>query len=79
MPTGTNWLNIENYACKEYYYRFTIDGKEITYYPYMVSDINAFHKSKHGGDAYNGKIYTNRAQCLVFSDDGNSLRFSTPA
>lgn len=74
MPTVTDWLDIENYACKEYYYRFTIDGKEITYYPYMVSDIDAFHKSKHGGDAYNGKIYTNRAQCLVFSDDGKFVK-----
>lgn len=79
MPTvtgwnDTDWLDIKNYACKEYYYRFTIDGKEITYYPYMVSDIDAFHKSKHGGDAYNGKIYTNRAQCLVFSEDGTFVK-----
>ncbi len=74
MPTVTDWLDIENYACKGYYYRFTIDGKEITYYPYMVSDINAFYKSEHGGDAYNGKIYTNRAQCLVFSDDGEFVK-----
>lgn len=74
MPTVTDWLNIENYACKGYYYRFTIDGKTITYYPYMVSDINAFYKSEHGGDAYNGKIYTNRAQCLVFSDDGTFVK-----
>lgn len=74
MPTVTDWLDINKYACKEYYYRFTIDGKEITYYPYMVSDIDAFHKSKHGGDAYNGKIYTNRAQCLVFSDDGKFVK-----
>lgn len=74
MPTVTDWLDINKYACKEYYYRFTIDGKEITYYPYMVSDIDAFHKSKHGGDAYNGKIYTNRAQCLVFSEDGEFVK-----
>lgn len=79
MPTvtgwnDTDWLDIENYACKEYFYRFTIDGKTITYYPYMVSDINAFHKSEHGGDAYNGKIYTNRAQCLVFSEDGEFVK-----
>ncbi len=74
MPTVTDWLDINKYACKEYYYRFTIDGKEITYYPYMVSDINAFYKSAHGGDAYNGKIYTNRAQCLVFSDDGKFVK-----
>ena len=79
MPTvtgwnDTDWLDINKYACKGYYYRFTIDGKEITYYPYMVSDINAFHKSAHGGDAYNGKIYTNRAQCLVFSEDGTFVK-----
>lgn len=79
MPTvtgwnDTDWLDINKYACKEYYYRFTIDGKEIMYYPYMVSDINAFYKSEHGGDAYNGKIYTNRAQCLVFSDDGTFVK-----
>lgn len=74
MPTVTDWLDIENYACKGYYYRFNIGGKTITYYPYMVSDINAFYKSKHGGDAYNGKIYTNRAQCLVFSDDGTFVK-----
>lgn len=79
MPTvtgwnDTDWLDIENYACKGYYYRFTIGGKTITYYPYMVSDINAFYKSEHGGDAYNGKIYTNRAQCLVFSDDGKFVK-----
>ena len=74
MPTVTDWLDIENYACKGYYYRFNIGGKTITYYPYMVSDINAFHKSEHGGDAYNGKIYTNRAQCLVFSDDGTFVK-----
>lgn len=79
MPTvtgwnDTDWLDIENYACKGYYYRFNIGGKTITYYPYMVSDINAFHKSKHGGDAYNGKIYTNRAQCLVFSEDGEFVK-----
>lgn len=74
MPTVTDWLDIENYACKGYYYRFNIGGKTITYYPYMVSDINAFYKSKHGGDAYNGKIYTNRAQCLVFSDDGEFVK-----
>lgn len=79
MPTvtgwnDTDWLDIENYACKEYYYRFNIGGKTITYYPYMVSDINAFYKSEHGGDAYNGKIYTNRAQCLVFSDDGKFVK-----
>lgn len=74
MPTVTDWLDIENYACKGYYYRFDIGGKTITYYPYMVSDINAFHKSEHGGDAYNGKIYTNRAQCLVFSDDGTFVK-----
>ena len=79
MPTvtgwdDTDWLDINKYACKEYYYRFTIDGKEIKYYPYMVSDINAFYKSAHGGDAYNGKIYTNRAQCLVFSDDGKFVK-----
>ena len=74
MPTVTDWLDIKNYACKEYYYQFTIDGKKITYYPYMVSDIHAFYKSEHGGDAYNGKIYTNRAQCLVFSDDGTFVK-----
>ena len=74
MPTVTDWLDIENYACKGYYYRFNIGGKTITYYPYMVSDINAFHKSEHGGDAYNGKIYTNRAQCLVFSEDGKFVK-----
>ena len=79
MPTvtgwnDTDWLDIENYACKGYYYRFNIGGKTITYYPYMVSDINAFHKSEHGGDAYNGKIYTNRAQCLVFSEDGTFVK-----
>ncbi len=74
MPTVTDWLDIENYACKGYYYRFNIGGKTITYYPYMVSDINAFYKSAHGGDAYNGKIYTNRAQCLVFSDDGTFVK-----
>lgn len=74
MPTVTDWLDIENYACKGYYYRFTINGKTITYYPYMVSDINAFYKSEHGGDAYNGKIYTNRAQCLVFSEDGTFVK-----
>lgn len=79
MPTvtgwnDTDWLDINKYACKEYYYRFTINGKTITYYPYMVIDINAFYKSKHGGDAYNGKIYTNRAQCLVFSDDGKFVK-----
>lgn len=79
MPTvtgwnDTDWLDINKYACKEYYYQFTIDGKEITYYPYMVSDINAFYKSEHGGDAYNGKIYTNRAQCLVFSEDGEFVK-----
>lgn len=79
MPTvtgwnDTDWLDINKYACKEYYYRFTIDGKEIMYYPYMVSDINAFYKSEHGGDAYNGKIYTNRAQCLVFSEDGEFVK-----
>lgn len=74
MPTVTDWLDIENYACKGYYYRFNIGGKTITYYPYMVSDINAFYKSKHGGDAYNGKIYTNRAQCLVFSEDGEFVK-----
>ena len=79
MPTvtgwnDTDWLDIKNYACKEYYYKFTIGGKTITYYPYMVSDINAFHKSAHGGDAYNGKIYTNRAQCLVFSEDGTFVK-----
>ena len=74
MPTVTDWLDIENYACKGYYYRFNIGGKTITYYPYMVSDIDAFHKSKHGGDAYNGKIYTNRAQCLVFSEDGKFVK-----
>ena len=79
MPTvtgwnDTDWLDIENYACKGYYYRFNIGGKTITYYPYMVSDINAFYKSAHGGDAYNGKIYTNRAQCLVFSDDGKFVK-----
>lgn len=79
MPTvtgwnDTDWLDIENYACKEYYYQFNIGGKTITYYPYMVSDINAFYKSEHGGDAYNGKIYTNRAQCLVFSDDGKFVK-----
>ena len=79
MPTvtgwnDTDWLDIKNYACKEYYYRFTINGKTITYYPYMVSDIDAFYKSEHGGDAYNGKIYTNRAQCLVFSEDGTFVK-----
>lgn len=74
MPTVTDWLDIENYACKGYYYRFNIGGKTITYYPYMVSDINAFYKSEHGGDAYNGKIYTNRAQCLVFSEDGEFVK-----
>lgn len=74
MPTVTDWLDINKYACKEYYYQFNIGGKTITYYPYMVSDIDAFHKSKHGGDAYNGKIYTNRAQCLVFSDDGTFVK-----
>lgn len=74
MPTVTDWLDIENYACKGYYYRFNIGGKTITYYPYMVSDINAFYKSERGGDAYNGKIYTNRAQCLVFSDDGKFVK-----
>lgn len=74
MPTVTDWLDIENYACKGYYYRFNIGGKTITYYPYMVSDINAFYKSAHGGDAYNGKIYTNRAQCLVFSEDGTFVK-----
>ncbi len=79
MPTvtgwnDTDWLNIDNYACKEYYYEFTIDGKTITYYPYMVSDINAFHKSKHGGAAYGGNIYTNGAQCLVFSEDGTFVK-----
>ena len=79
MPTvtgwnDTDWLDINKYACKEYYYRFNIGGKTITYYPYMVSDINAFHKSEHGGDAYNGKIYTNRAQCLVFSEDGKFVK-----
>lgn len=79
MPTvtgwdDTDWLDIENYACKEYYYWFNIGGKTITYYPYMVSDINAFYKSEHGGDAYNGKIYTNRAQCLVFSEDGTFVK-----
>lgn len=74
MPTVTDWLDIENYACKWYYYRFNIGGKTITYYPYMVSDINAFYKSEHGGDAYNGKIYTNRAQCLVFSEDGEFVK-----
>lgn len=74
MPTVTDWLDINKYACKEYFYQFTIDGKTITYYPYMVSDINAFYKSKHGGDAYNGKIYTNRAQCLVFSEDGTFVK-----
>lgn len=74
MPTVTDWLDIENYACKGYYYRFNIGGKTITYYPYMVSDINAFYKSEHGGDAYNGNIYTNRAQCLVFSEDGTFVK-----
>lgn len=79
MPTvtgwnDTDWLDINKYACKEYFYRFTIDGKTITYYPYMVSDINAFYKSAHDGDAYNGKIYTNRAQCLVFSEDGEFVK-----
>lgn len=79
MPTvtgwdDTDWLDINNYACKGYYYRFNIGGKTITYYPYMVSDINAFHKSEHGGDAYNRKIYTNRAQCLVFSEDGTFVK-----
>lgn len=79
MPTvtgwnDTDWLDINKYACKGYYYQFTIGGKTITYYPYMVSDINAFYKSEHGGDAYNGKIYTNRAQCLVFSDDGTFVK-----
>lgn len=79
MPTvtgwnDTDWLDIKNYACKEYYYRFTIGSETITYYPYMVSDIDAFYKSKHNGDAYNGKIYTNRAQCLVFSDDGEFVK-----
>ncbi len=80
MPTvtgwdDTDWLDINKYACKGYYYRFTIGDKEITYYPYMVSDINAFYKSEqHDGDAYNGKIYTNRAQCLVFSEDGTFVK-----
>ncbi len=79
MPTvtgwnDTDWLDIENYACKGYYYRFTIGSETITYYPYMVSDINAFYKSEHGGDAYNRKIYTNRAQCLVFSEDGTFVK-----
>lgn len=79
MPTvtgwnDTDWLDINKYACKGYYYQFTINGKTITYYPYMVSDINAFYKSEHDGDAYNGKIYTNRAQCLVFSDDGTFVK-----
>ena len=80
MPTvtgwnDTDWLDINKYACKGYYYKFTINGETIMYYPYMVSDINAFHKSaQHGGDAYNGKIYTNRAQCLVFSEDGEFVK-----
>ena len=80
MPTvtgwnDTDWLDIENYACKGYYYQFNIGGKTITYYPYMVSDINAFYKSEHGGDAsYDRKIYTNRAQCLVFSEDGEFVK-----
>lgn len=74
MPTVTDWLDINKYACKGYYYQFTIGGKTITYYPYMVSDINAFYKSEHGGDAYNRKIYTNRAQCLVFSEDGTFVK-----
>lgn len=80
MPTvtgwnDTDWLDINKYACKEYFYWFTIgSGETITYYPYMVSDIDAFYKSKHGGDAYNGKIYTNRAQCLVFSEDGTFVK-----
>lgn len=80
MPTvtgwnDTDWLDINKYACNGYYYQFTIGGKTITYYPYMVSDINAFYKSEHGGDAsYDRKIYTNRAQCLVFSEDGEFVK-----
>lgn len=76
MPTvtgwnDTDWLDINKYACKGYYYQFTIGSETITYYPYMVSDINAFYKSE---PSYDRKIYTNRAQCLVFSEDGTFVK-----
>lgn len=71
----TDWGNIEQLFCQEYYYSFK-DSEENTvkYYPYMVASPNNLKKHFYKGEAYTNGVFINRAQCLVFSEDGEFIR-----
>jgi|GEM_PF-969868 len=71
----TDWGNIEQLFCQEYYYSFK-DSEENTvkYYPYMVASPNNLKKHFYKGEAYTNGVFINRAQCLVFSEDGDFIR-----
>ncbi len=71
----TNWKEIEQLFCQEYYYSFTdSEGKTVKYYPYMVASPNNLKKHFAEGKAYTNGVFINRAQCLVFSEDGEFIR-----
>ncbi len=76
IPTKKpDWTDIEQLFCQEYHYCFTdSEGKTVKYYPYMVASPNNLKKHFDKGEAYTNGVFINRAQCLVFSEDGEFIR-----
>lgn len=76
IPTKKpDWADIEQLFCQEYHYCFTdSEGKTVKYYPYMVASPNNLKKHFDKGEAYTNGVFINRAQCLVFSEDGEFIR-----